>query len=246
MPAPDLPDFAASVSAIEQVTGPLLPGNTIATANPPALIDTSRYSSLAILLAIPGGGDNKMCGLVAEWQDNGTAVDYDLITFHNASPVQPYPDWHQFHLPVRGQSLQLRLYDEVGNKTTSCVVYGSTRAFPGGRDRIARLNWGQVLLDVNTGAVAAGAVSGTFYIPPVARSLSLNTSANVVTTPYLLTVSGVGAIGSALSSTRLFVDAFTGRSNTIDLPVVGVGCTLTVTNNDTVSRNFNIRAWDAS
>lgn len=240
----DYPDFTQPVAAIERFT-PLsaIPANIANNATVTG-IDTSAGASVVLRIVPPNGAVGDRCMLQAIWVTGGQTVDLDTLTFHSVASYASSANSIAWRLPAKGTELQL-FYSTTGagalgiQGTLSTRVFGGDQAInPDGN------NQGPMLVRDNLG-INAG-VTRTFYVPPVARAVTI--AAGYAITTGTMTVNGIGTPGATPIASKLDQVAFspTLGGSVIELAVPGIGLEVQVTNGDAGNHAGTITVWDVS
>ena len=246
MTLPDFADWSQGVNVVERVSDDLLNPATITANGAPVLIDTSRYNALSLLPVVPNVVQGNRYGLFAQWQNNGQPMAAQTLTFHdlfgNGSFIPGVLFWH---IPVRGPQLQLWAVGDA-NTVIPLHVYGSTRELPAPEVSPPSSGNGRQLLDTGLISIPAGGNGATWYIRPVARTISVRIGASVNSTPLAWTLTGVACGAASISASNILSGTATGSTMWPGLEMPDTGMEIFASNNDTVARNLRIAVWDVS
>lgn len=248
MPTPDFPDWTTPVRETETVTTILASVATIPNGSAVGPFDTSGAQSLAFAAS----GSNSTLGvrivLQLTWLEGAFTVLTEWITLH--TPASYGINAHQVEgtIPVRGSGVQARMWTSDGNPA-ELAMWASTRPVPDRRISTDSAENGRLLRSTGNQALAAGATSAVFYVPPVARSISVRipgVTTGVANTCRVL-INGVQNFGGSPGASRMIELAYANGAQTFNpVEVPEVGLEVSLTNGDTVAHTISADIWDVS
>lgn len=244
-PIPDFPDWATPVGVLDRAT---LIGNSnwnVHRGQGLSDVDTSRYSSLGLAIALPGSLAGQRYMVQVNWKESSQVIDSDSLSFHSSLSYAALNINNVYwHMPVRGSSFDLSVF---GSDVTTFSLYliGSTRELTGGRATVTNDAPGRGVLDQNFGSIAAAGSSPVVYVPPVARAVRVRSNQRIssVTANLWGLAPGVGTV----TTSRLGTFAGDVYANTGgELTVVNTALEVQLTNGDTVAHSLDVQVWDVS
>lgn len=245
MSTPGYPDWTQPVSQAEH-DPVLLPSAALASGAVSGPFNTSQIQSLSLIVASNGASPAGVRATVSLlWGIGVTPLPVQTMSLNRIPDYQTIPGSLIWQIPVRGAAVSVSCETSDARSLTVGLV-GSTRPIPSPLlSGDVATNQGN-LLATTVAAVAAGATE-TLYIQPVARAYALGVRGVVNGNLIGYVLNGVGKTGGALTGLPLW----SAVGQTADWAVMqviapGIGCELTITNNDTVSRSPALRVWDVS
>ena len=243
MTLPDYPDWTQPVALAERVSLLTTPGQTVTPGGGSVSVPTADVASVAVVISIPNSVAGNRYYLRMNWQVGAVVVDYQAISFHDASSYLFPMGTIIVQAPARATSLVLSLAG-AATGPMALSVYGSTRQVNDLAVTRPTSNSNRELASVAGLNVPASSTSAVRYVPPATGRIRFLADINV--SKMTFRIMGVTEFGAPASVPLVTASPDGVNQLTFEFYAPQLALEWTVQNSDTVAHAFNGNFWDVS
>lgn len=248
MTATDYPDWTQPVALNEQVSGQLIPGNTLTVGGAVVNLDTTAAQSLTINVeagqAAPAG---HLYVVKAAWFEGTVPAAIDSVSYAAVAAYTMGTDSVLWQLPVRGSSV---LLSAIGNNNDiiNAWAFLSTRQVDTATVTRTQVGAGKLIATYGQVSIPANTVIGPIHVPPaMATLLSFDqNSSKIINLVSAISGDQNGNVGlQQMGTYQSTPSAQTPNIGPVLVNTPGVGLAVSASNQDSVAHNWTLAAWDA-